>query len=305
VEAVDPCESGQSEVADAVGGLGEGGTGRRFTSRRERAPRAERAIPKPVADALKKADVTTARLRDLLDEHAVVLGWLNRSLQDVGARQYRWPLEGSAARKGLAAGALAISGTAGLSAEVECDLDGEVLDGALRFDSQRDAFLRVGVTGKLEGKASYRGLLARLGGEAAFLTSGAATVDNWFRHRRGETVFEAVTADLAAIQLPGAIAPERLRARLLPEAARGDARRAGGGVRGRHDDGRRSSADGGGGPHLPTSAQGASHVWAAPPARAGTAARRVAMPQEVRLTTLKIRSRPLQKRVSTVLTSAR
>lgn len=171
-----------------------------------------------VAKAIEALGLDAEHIKALFHEHAAVLGWLPRPLGELGEQRHHWPLR-KAASGSLPPGPLSFGVAAGVDAGIETDVDGEILDGAVRFDKEQQLFVRVGVDATLEGDIGYSGPLGALAVQAAFKTGGAVTLANYFRHRRDETVFDALLADARAFTLPGRATAIGLRSRVqIPSA---------------------------------------------------------------------------------------
>ena len=146
-----------------------------------------------VTTAIGALGLDAEHIKTLFHEHAAVLGWLPRPLGELGEQRHHWPFRKAVA--GSLPGPLSFGVAAGVDAGIETDVDGEILDGAVRFDKAQQLFVRVGVDATLEGDIGYSGPLGALSAQAAFKTGGAVTLANHFRHRRDETVFDALLAD--------------------------------------------------------------------------------------------------------------
>ncbi len=153
-------------------------------------------------------------LKELYDAHKEVLGWLTSSVEELGTKEYSWGLKSgkTLTRKN---GTVTLGAQGQLRATLESDTDGEILDGAVRTDRPDEVFLRIGVEGKLEGDVAFAGPLGQLSASAAFTTGSTVSLNNYFRHRKSETVFDAVVADIRAFRLPAASTLGALRARTL------------------------------------------------------------------------------------------
>ncbi len=159
-------------------------------------------------------------LKELYETHKEVLGWLTSPVDELGVKEHSWPLK-SGKTLTKKDGTVTLGAQGQLFVTVEADTDGEILDGAVRADREDEAFLRLGVSGKLDGNVAFAGPLGALSASAAFTSGSTVSLNNYFRHRKSEMVFDAVVADLRAFRLPAQLAPGALRARTQ---ATGDAR---------------------------------------------------------------------------------
>ncbi|HEX2643689.1 MAG TPA: hypothetical protein VHU81_11915 [Thermoanaerobaculia bacterium] len=138
------------------------------------------------------------KYKDLLD---LVLG----PIGNVGDRPpVELPLKTQGAAD-LAGGAIALEGSAELTAAVEADNDGSALDGRISFQAGDEVVIRVGLAGALAGKLDAAGNLGGVAGTGGFQAGGRFTLDNYYRHARAEPVLDALLADLTDFTLPGKI----------------------------------------------------------------------------------------------------
>jgi hypothetical protein len=166
-----------------------------------------------VTAAIAALGLDAERIQVLFSEHAAVLGWLPRPLGELGAQRHHWPFRKEKGA-GLGSAPLTFGVQAGVDAGIETDVDGEILDGAVTYDKDQQLFVRLGVEATLDGEVGYSGPLGAAAAQAAFKTGGAVTLANYFRHRRDETVFDALVADARAFTLPGRATASGLRSRI-------------------------------------------------------------------------------------------
>jgi hypothetical protein len=141
------------------------------------------------------------QLAELVREHDDLLGIAFESIGTLKGPVREWSFDETA---GVGGGKLSLSG--GLSAGIEVDEDGEILDGAVKVEDA-EALVRVGVKGELGGKFDTKKFPfnAPVKTEAAFKVGGQVSVDNYFLHQASDRAIDALIADIRTYDLPGTI----------------------------------------------------------------------------------------------------
>jgi hypothetical protein len=144
--------------------------------------------------------VESGPLNELLKKNgADVLVSLFQPLRSFGAHRVAYPF---ARTSGPAAG-VTLEGSAGLSAVVEVDTGGDLLNGMITFDGSREAIVRYGVEGTLHGGAAGGAPVGSVAVQGAFEAGATLAVDNFFRHPAGEVTLAALVGDIPHFALPG------------------------------------------------------------------------------------------------------
>ncbi len=153
-------------------------------------------------DAFEVDEARQRKLRDAIERHDDLLDLLGGTVGDLGGKVYKLELD-KQGRVGAGQAALDVGGS--LAARFDVDVDGVVEEGPVSFDADSEAFLRIGVDGKLRGHFEHSGLLGKLPGSTAFSSEASIALHNFFRHRRSDRALEALLGGLKSFELPGTI----------------------------------------------------------------------------------------------------
>lgn len=151
------------------------------------------------------ADDKRDDIRRRIKQHKNVLTLLGGNVSEIGDEEVDWSLDETATPWTGGAGKIGVEVEAEARAYLETDTDGELFDGLITFDTERDVVLTIGAEGKTRGDVNFSGKLGAVGGKAAFRADGNIEVANHFLHSVDDDALDALIKDLGGFELPGTI----------------------------------------------------------------------------------------------------
>jgi hypothetical protein len=127
---------------------------------------------------------------------------------DLAGQRYEWKLT-EELRLGTSSHQIVLPADGSLFLEI--DGDGAIFEGTFTFDAEREVFLIIGMTARIEGRIGIPIPARGPAGRAAFASGANVILSNGFLHSREETLRAALESDLPEFIVPGQLADRRPR----------------------------------------------------------------------------------------------